>query len=196
MTPWAHQLIEWPRWCRWRHASVYMCVCLCVRVCTCVYVCVCVCIRVCVCVCYADVDDVMPLCTCVCACVCVCVCVYVYVCVCVRWCRWRHVYNEISTGQYAGGLSAKTGTTKSTIKHSQSKTTFTPFTRTLISASSRVNVTEVFLHTIGVSESRDSPKAPLPVVPHDTFSHLRPHWMRRQGTRKNFAQHKSPLRTG
>ena len=177
-----------------------LCVYVCVFVCMCVYVCVCVCMCVYMCVrmcmlrwcrwCHASVH------MCVRMCVCVCVCVYVYVCVCVSGCRWRHVYNEISTGQYAGGLSAKTGTTKSTIKHSQSKTTFTPFTRTLISASSRVNVTEVFLHTIGVSESRDSPKAPLPVVPHDTFSHLRPHWMRRQGTRKIFAQHKSPLRKG
>ena len=44
-----------------------------------------------------------------------------------------------------------------------------------ISSSYRVNVTEVFFHTIRVSESRDSPKAPFPAVPHDTFSHLQIH---------------------
>jgi len=65
-----------------------------------------------------------------------------------------------------------------------------------ISSSSRVNVTEVFLHTTGVSESRDSPKAPFSAIPHDTFSHVHPRWMRRQGTRQNFAQHKYPSLTG
>jgi len=63
---------------------------------------------------------------------------------------------------------------------------FIPLTRILIS---RANVTEVSLHTIGVSESRDSLEVLLPAVSHDTFSHLHPRWMRRQGTRKNFAQH-------
>ena len=80
----------------------------------------------------------------------------------------------MSTGQYASGLSAKMGTTKSTIKNSQaqSKTTFTPFTRIFLSSSSRVNITEVFLHTIGVSESGDSPKAPFPVMSHNSMLYV------------------------
>jgi len=72
-------------------------------------------------------------------------------------------YNEMSVGQYASGLSARTGTTKSHIKH-WIKNRFTPLTRILIS---RVNVTEVFLHTIGVSESRDSLEVLFPTVSHD-----------------------------
>ena len=88
-------------------------------------------------------------------------------------------------GQYANGLSARTGTTRSQIKH-WIQIWFTPLARILIS---RVNVTEVFLHTIGVSESRDSLEVLFPTVSHDTFSHFHLRWMRRYGTRKNFAQH-------
>ena len=42
---------------------------------------------------------------------------------------------------------------------------FIPLTRILIS---RANVTEVSLHTIGVSESRDSLEVLLPAVSHDS----------------------------
>jgi len=38
MTPWALDLIEWPSWCWWRHASVCMCVRVWVCMCTHVYV--------------------------------------------------------------------------------------------------------------------------------------------------------------
>jgi len=75
-------------------------------------------------------------------------------------------YNEMRAGQYASGLSARTGTTKSHIKH-WIKNWFTPLTRILIS---RVNVTEVFLHTIGVSECCDSLEVLFPTVSHDIYT--------------------------
>jgi len=75
-------------------------------------------------------------------------------------------YNKMRAGQYASGLSARTGTTKSHIKH-WIKNWFTPLTRILIS---RVNVTEVFLHTIRVSECRDSLGVLFPTVSHDIYT--------------------------
>ena len=63
------------------------------------------------------------------------------------------VYNETSTRLYPSGLSARTETAQFTITHSQIKTLYFFPREPLISSSSRVNVTEVFLHTIGVSES-------------------------------------------
>jgi len=65
----------------------------------------------------------------------------------------------------------------------ESKTTFIPLMRILIS--SRTNVTEVFLHTIGISEIT----VLFPTVSYDTFSHLLPRCIHRQGTHKKFAQH-------
>ena len=87
-------------------------------------------------------------------------------------------YNKMSTGQYASGLSARTGTTKSTIKH-WIWNTFISFTRMLIWILwSRANVTEMFLDTIGVSESCDSLEVLLSAVSHNTFSHFHLRWMR------------------
>jgi len=60
---------------------------------------------------------------------------------------------------------------KSTI-NTESKTTFISLTRIL--KWSRANVTEVFLHTIGVSESRDSLEVLLPAVSDDKVSDIWP----------------------
>jgi len=54
--------------------------------------------------------------------------------------------------------------------NNESKTTFVPLTRILIS--SCANVTEAFLHTIGVSESRDSLGVLFPAVSHDTYQFI------------------------
>jgi len=61
-------------------------------------------------------------------------------------------YNETSTRLYASELSARTETAQFTITHSQIKTLYFFPRETLISSSSCINVTEVFLYTIGVSE--------------------------------------------
>jgi len=54
---------------------------------------------------------------------------------------------------------------RSHTSNTESKTIFIPLMRILIS--SRANVTEVFLHTIGVSEGRDSLEVPFPAISHD-----------------------------